>query len=571
MNSLVPLHAEKAARYALVCIAVGLMASGAVRAQTPPDAGSLLQQIEKQQHNQLPPKSPPQFLPPAPLQSHGGTTVSVSAFRFAGNTLLRSQQLSSVVAGFTNRPLSFAELQNAAIAVATAYRQAGWVVRAYLPEQDITGATVTIQIIEAKFGAVRMEGKIKRVSAVQLESIVDSSQKPGLPVNADALDRALLLIGDLPGVSATGRLAEGEIQAATDLIVAAADGPLVTGNVTADNAGERATGAGRLIADLSLNSPLGFGDRLDTVLLGSQGSNFERAAYSLPVGSNGWRVGVNASHLDYRIVTAEFSALDAHGTSTTAGLEATYPLLRSRLENLYAALNVDDKRFDNESAGSTTTHYAIQTASLGVYGNLFDSLGGGGANTASITLVQGNADLAGSPNEGADALTTRTAGSFQKLRLAAARQQVVTERFSLYASFAGQFSRKNLDSSEKFYLGGADGVRAYPANEAGGAEGALLNLEARERLPANFNATGFFDWGTVRVNKNNDIAGAATPNTDQLKGAGVSIAWQASFGLGLKATFAHRIGSNPNPTATGADQDGSHIENRVWLQASMPF
>jgi hemolysin activation/secretion protein len=202
---------------------------------------------------------------------------------------------------------------------------------------------------------------------------------------------------------------------------------------------------------------------------------------------------------------------------------------------------------------------------------VFDNFGGGGANNASITLVQGIDDLAGSPNEAADALTTRDAGSFQKLRFSAARQQVITDRFSLYADFSGQAASKNLDSSEKFYLGGPDGVRAYPVNEGGGAEGLLLNLEARERLPANFNAVGFFDWGSVHVNKDNNIAGAALPNTDDLKGVGVSLAWQAKFGLSLKATFAHRLGSNPDPTSTGDDQDGSHIENRVWLQASIPF
>jgi hypothetical protein len=75
----------------------------------------------------------------------------------------------------------------------------------------------------------------------------------------------------------------------------------------------------------------------------------------------------------------------------------------------------------------------------------------------------------------------------------------------------------------------------------------------------------------VHVNKDNNIAGAATPNADDLKGVGVSLGWQAKFGLSLKATYTHRLGSNPDPTSTGDDQDGSHIDNRVWLQASIPF
>jgi hemolysin activation/secretion protein len=566
-----PSHPQRSLVLLMLLCGAALLGGGFAHAQTLPDAGSLLQQIQREQHPALPPKAPPEFEPPPPMQSLGGPTVTVHVIRFDGNKLLTSAQLTPVVAKYLDHPVSFVDLQNAAIAVATVYRNAGWIVRAYLPQQEITGDTLSIQIVEAKLGAVRVEGTAKRISGAQVRNIVEDAQTLDSPISVKALDRALLLVGDLPGVVATGKLAEGERQAQTDVIVGVADGPLISGDVTADNAGARATGAGRLLADLHLNSPAGIGDRADATLLGSQGSNYERAAYSLPVGSEGWRVGLNASHLDYKVITPEFAALDAHGTSSTIGLETSYPLLRSRLANLYVGFNVDDKGFDNDSNGVTTTHYTIRTASASVYGNVFDSFGGGGANNASITLVQGVDDLAGSPNEAADALTTHDAGSFQKLHLLAARQQVITDRFSLYAALSGQSASKNLDSSEKFYLGGADGVRAYPVNEGGGADGLLVNLEARERLPANFNAVGFFDWGAVHVNKDNDITGAAKPNADDLKGVGVSLGWQATFGLSLKATYSHRLGGNPDPTSTGDDQDGSHIDNRVWLQASIPF
>jgi hemolysin activation/secretion protein len=539
-------------------------------AQAAPEAGTLLQQIERQKHVDLPPKSEPQFLPPPVLQSLGGQTVVVSSFHFAGNTLLTAKQLEPTVAGLVGRPLSFAELQNVAIAVATAYRKAGWIVRTYLPEQDVTQGTVTIQIVEARFGAVRVEGQTL-VSAARIERIVQKAEAQGSAVNADALDRALLLIGDLPGVSAKGRLDVGQNQAETDLVLALADGPRVTGDVDADNGGARSTGLGRVIADASFNSLFGLGDRTDTMLLHSLGSDYERAAYSQPVGSGGWRVGVNASHLTYKVITSELAALDARGTSTTAGLEANYPLLRARLQNLYFAFTLDDKRFDNKSSGAITSAYSVRSASLGLYGNLFDTLGGGGANNASLSLEQGKLDLGDSPNEGDDALTTRTAGSFRKLHFSVARQQVITDRFSLYADLSGQMANKNLDSSEKFYLGGSSGVRAYPANEGGGTDGVMLNLEARERLPLNFSLTGFFDIGSVEFNKNNNFTGAAEPNHDELKGVGVTAGWTAGMGLSVKATMARRIGSNPDPTSTGTDQDGSLDKTRFWLQASVPF
>lgn len=539
-------------------------------AQAVPDAGALLQQIERQQHTELPPKAEPQFLPPPMVPSAGGATLVVNDFRFAGNTLLTLEQLAPAVASFKDRALSFAELQNAAIAVATAYRKAGWIVRVYLPQQDITQGIVTIQIVEAKFGAVHVEGKTL-VSNSRIEHVVEGAQTPGTAVNADALDRALLLIDDLPGVSATGRLQEGQNQAETDLVLAVADGPRVTGDVEADNAGARSTGLGRVIADASLNSLFGLGDRADAMLLHSLGSDYERAAYSQPVGSDGWRLGINASHLTYKVITTAFAALDARGTSTTAGLEANYPLVRRRLENLYFTFSLDDKRFDNKASGATTSVYSVRSASFGLNGNLFDLVGGGGANNASLSLEQGNLDLGNSPNEGDDALTTRTAGGFRKLHFLAARQQVVTDQFSLYAALSGQIASKNLDSSEKFYLGGSSGVRAYPANEGGGTEGVMLNLEARERLPLNFSVTGFFDIGSVEFNKNNDFIGAAAPSHDELKGLGITVGWAASMGFSVKATVARRIGDNPDPTSTGTDQDGSLDKNRVWLQASVPF
>jgi hemolysin activation/secretion protein len=553
------------------CIATALLVPGLLSAQTAPDAGSVLRQIEQERHAPLPPQSAPLLMPPAPMQSLAGATITVTTFRFDGNKMLTGAQLTPSVAKFLGHPIGFAELQDAAVAVANAYRKAGWVVRAYLPKQEIVDGTVTIQIIEATLGAVRVEGQARRVSAERMENIITAAQHPGAPLNVRSLDRGLLLINDLPGVLATGRLGPGRNHAESDLMLAVEDGPAVNGSFTVDDAGARFTGAARLIAAASFNGPFRIGDRADGLVLHSQGSDYQRLAYSLPVGSRGIRAGVNASHLTYGIVTSDFAALDAHGTSDTVGLEASYPLLRRRMKNLYVGLSADDKRFDNLSAGVATTRYSAQSASLGLYGNLFDTLLGGGSTNASVALVKGRIDLAGSPNEAIDALTTRTAGSFQKLHYSASRLQVLTDRVSLYASVSGQTANKNLDSSEKLYLGGSTGVRAYPQDEGGGAEGLLMTLETRVRLPSNFSVTGFLDSGRVRVNKFNDIPGAATHNDVDLKGMGISAGWTARFGLTLQATVSRRIGSNPNPTSSGDDQDGSLETNRFWLQVSMPF
>ena len=549
------------------------------QAQTPPDAGALRQQIEREQSTRLPRKTAPEVpAAPVPMRPVIGISVTVREFRFAGNTLISAKQLAPVVAAYLNRPLDFAQLQAAASAVASAYHEAGWIVRAYLPAQDIDDGIITIQIVEAVFGKLRLDYKLSlegkaqaRVGMDQVERMFGAQQKSGVVLNTDVIDRALLLADDLPGITVVGSLAEGTNEGETDLVLKLGAEPLLVGDAGLDNTGSRSTGANRVTANLSFNSPLGFGDLVSSSVIHTQGSDYLRLGATFPLGSNGWRIGANASGMSYKLIAPEFLALNGKGTSATYGLEASYPIIRARLKNLYFNAAADSKTFDNESAGATTTRYTVDSTTFGLTGNLFDNLAGGGANSASLSFTQGRLDLDGSANQAADAATTRSAGSFSKLRYAATRQQVITDSVSLFGSLTGQVASKNLDSSEKFYLGGSSGVRAYPASEGGGAEGALLTLELRWRLPEGFNLTAFQDSGSVTVNRNNDYTGAASPKVIALRGSGLSLAGQSSSGLNLKLTWARRQGRNPNSTASGNDQDGSHVIDRLWLTTSLPL
>jgi hemolysin activation/secretion protein len=47
----------------------------------------------------------------------------------------------------------------------------------------------------------------------------------------------------------------------------------------------------------------------------------------------------------------------------------------------------------------------------------------------------------------------------------------------------GQLASKSLDSSEKFALGGAKGVRAYPHGESSADEVCVANVEMRYAIP----------------------------------------------------------------------------------------
>ena len=111
------------------------------------------------------------------------------------------------------------------------------------------------------------------------------------------------------------------------------------------------------------------------------------------------------------------------------------------------------------------------------------------------------------------------------------------------------------------------GVRAYPSSEGGGSSGQLLNLELRHRFSNHSSWFAFYDHGQVEVNPNSTDA----LNNYALKGYGLGYGFVSPQGLNLKAMVARRLGSNPNPTASGQDQDGSLVVNRFWLSASLKF
>lgn len=476
-----------------------------------------------------------------------GTVVTVQQFRFSGNTLLRSDELTPVVASYLQRPLDYVQLQAAAAAVADAYRAAGWVVNAYLPAQDIKDGIVTIQIIEAVFGNVKLEGAPSaRTAYSQVEAIFAAQQKSGASLNSDALDRGLLLADDLPGTAVAGSLAAGSQPGQTDLILKMADEPLVMGQAAIDNTGSRSTGEGRATANLYINSPAGLGDLLSGSLIHTQGSDYLRLAYSLPAGSNGWRVGVSASALDYKLIS--LNPDKDKGTSGVVGLDATYPVVRSRLANLYLNLNADQKKFDNEFGGATTTRYRMDTTSIALNGNLFDNWGGGGANAASLTAANGRRS-----NE-----VGTTGQTFSLQRYTLSRQQVISNALSIFALMSGQESGDALDTSEQFYLGGAGSVRAYPSGEGGGDSGLLTTLELRQKLTDGWSLMGFYDQGQVR--------NRAASQGYSLQGFGVSVGWQTALGANFKLTWAQRMGDNPNPSSKDATE-----MNRFWASVTLPF
>jgi hemolysin activation/secretion protein len=580
-----------------------LGASGiAQAAATAPDAGQILQEIERDLEVKPIPEAP--VIEAAPLEEDQGEKIVIKQFKFEGNKVLNAADLEEALSSLTNQEITVNQLKTCVDLISAYYRQKGYLAVATLPEQDITDGVVIIQIVEASYGGVKFDGEygkdFKRIRPSVIERLIEASVKKGEALAQNAIDHALAIAQRMAGFSVAANYQAGEKEGATDVLVKIKDKPLVSASVSADNTGGRATGRDKQTATLSFASPLGYGDTLNFIAVHSRGTDYLSGAYMLPVGSKGWQVGVNASHLSYDVILDSFSTLKPKGSSDVFGLDAKYPLYFSKKGQLDLELNYDHKEFVNQQKSLTDHHYfdtndyKVDVASIKMIGTMNDSFLSGAVNTAQLDLAHGKVDLDGSGLPGDQAFDHKlndhnganTQGNYNRLKWNLTRTQFLSDDLSLSLDASGQFADKNLDSSEKFYLGGIGGVRAYPTSEGAGSEGYLAKLELRKYLPNNLTVSAFIDEGYVKqfeTNKNNAGANAGKPLTDAgvhngylLKGYGFSVAWSGPYNSTLKVTYARRFGSNPNPsvdatTGTEHDQDGALKKDVFWLSGSIAF
>lgn len=509
----------------------------------------------------------PTVVMPRPITSDPSEpTLFLSVWKFSGNEVFTENELADALAGLTNQSLTIRQIYGAIQLIEAFYAEQGFVAQATLPPQEVVDGIVRIDIIEAKFAGVQFEtSEPTRVRAELIRDYFEHFIPEGTTVRPAEFDLPNLLVNDLPGISVTGTFAPGRNPGETILLLSSNEDPLLFGQALADNFGSRATGRERAVIQFGLNSPLGRGDLLRFDLTKSQGADGVTGSYAFPLGQEGARVSISWGVLQYDIITPEMSSLNVAGESISRSLSLSAPLLRSRDANLFVNFSHSAVDLENAVQGAVSSDYRVRQSSFGLNGSWRDDWGGGALNSLGVSVGVG----ASKGSNGAGAFSE----GLEVFRLNAAREQFASDQVTLFAAFSGQYAGTGLDSSEQFSLGGQNGVRAYPAGEAVGPRGVLLNLEARYKLSDQWRLTGFYDHGVI--GGRDDLG---EPTSYQLKGAGARVSWNGPFDWSADLTWSHRIGSNPNPiTASqttgliGNDQDGSFDKNRFWFAIRKRF
>lgn len=551
------------------------------------DAGTLLREQQRRQEmerlERLPEPEVQQESRAPSQRPDGGETVIVKQLRFGGASQLLSESVRAAFSAEAQaRPLSMAGLTALTNRITMTLQKDGRLLaRAVLPPQDVTEGVVVIDIIDGSLEQIEFErNENVRIDEEPLRRLAESRVNTHAVTRQD-LESALLRMSDFPGVTASGRLAPGELPNTSRLLISVDETAPLSTLLWTDNHGDAGTGRPEAAALLSLTDASGIGEQYQLRGAFSEGMRLGSLGVGAPLAASGVGLRVDYTYLAYDNITELGEALGLEGRSRRLGFGADYALIRSRPFTLRVSLEYGRTTLIDESDAGRLSERHSKAGALRLWGDSRDAvLGTDGINTFEVRMTRGDLDLSRMASiQAADAAGLRTAGDFTRVNAMLARVQSLPADFSLLVRAQAQWANKNLDSSEDFSLGGPYGIRAYPVGEARGDTGHLATLELRRNVimspvPGSFQLAGFFDTGRVRINRESvgvPVATATGRNEYRLNGSGLSLRW-SHRSMHASATLARTLGSNPGRSALdGSNSDGRHEQWPFWVQCAVRF
>jgi len=419
--------------------------------------------------------------------------------------------------------VSFADLNVIAQRVTKRYREDGYIFsRAILPPQKVVDGVVHLRAVEGRIVHVKLVGNYTDKNGLiqKFADQIDTSQA----ANSKEIERYLLLINDLPGITAKSFIKPSAETGGGDLIIDVEQKPF-EGSASIDNRGGRYLGPERGTVVGAFNDVFGLHDR--TTLRGILASDpreleFGDITHEEQIGSDGAKITGRAAFTSSD-PGGNISSLAIHGDSQMYDLEGLYPLLRSRQYNfnLVAGFNALDSVTD--VAGTQTADDRVRTVRAGTRFDLTDPLKG--VNQFEVMATQGISGLGATP-DGLGRSRANGHEDFLKGDATATRVQQLPDLLSLMVSGTGQISNHPLLASEEFTVGGPTYGRAYDSGEITGDSGYAGVAELRyggpvenNKLIQSYQAYTFIDYGKV----NNQNPGAGESSEDSLTSTGLGM------------------------------------------------
>ncbi len=536
--------------------APGLLLAIFVLAAAAPPVGSPLPGIQPPPPPNLAPNAP--AAPPVtPSTVTGNQSFAISDVVIVGNTAYDNAALAPLIAGLTGPSVKLQDIENARAAILRRYRDDGYTyatVRARIHDTHLR-MTVT----EPHVVAVKLSQDIGPAGVQVLRFL--NHLADGRLLTEDELERWVLLANDVPGVKVRALLDPSASDPGALTLRAMVERQAVSGSLTADNRAFRDTGPIEFLGVADFNSYTSLGERTEISLYHTSDStdNFGQAAEEVFLGGSGLKlrvyVGIGKSN-----PTGPLGDLGYDGITRVFGLSLSYPVIRSRRQDLTVAADFDGEESDISYSG-THTFDSLRILRLDALYRLNDIWLGpalDGATQSELTLSQGVPWLGAVANGNPELPRLNERVDFTKGFAKADRVQDLFSPYSYNGTPArvqvelaaeGQYSRNILPPEEKFYLGGPQfdrgfyyGDSALTAKIEPQLVTALPTVPRTQIVPiATF--YGFADWGEAWQNQNTDLN-----HTLRSVGGGVRVA--AGEHLEVDLEGVSRLTRNPTESQT---------------------
>ncbi|WP_375696320.1 ShlB/FhaC/HecB family hemolysin secretion/activation protein [Bartonella sp. AP331QHHD] len=462
------------------------------------------QQTQQQRFQQLQRKNKTHevFLPDDDTISPYGASPSttcllIKSIEFVDVQLISHTDLHEAISLWEGRCLGIAEINKVLKAVTKLYMKRGYIaVRAYLPEQDLSGGHLKIVVVEGVMEDITLDGhKVER--RLQGEITTAFPNLIGKPTNLRQIEQGLDQINRLFSRQATINLGAGSNSGGSilDVHIEKQKPWLIT--LSSDNLGAKATGLYQTRLSLSFDDLLGINDQWSFSYQRSMdGSPYHfshkrpnsdtlTGSFSLPYGT--WTTGFDGTWSQYHSsVKGIFSDIMTAGKSLSLTPWISRVIDRDQEGKTWLTGRLTWKYSDNFIMGSrvdvSSRKLAIATFELDHSRKWL-----GGELSAHIGFHKGLAILgAYDDKEQENATKNSPKGQFSKLSFSLGYMRPFSLKqynFRYNTLFSGQLSPDTLFSSEQISLGGSSSVRGVREAIYYGNNGAFWRNELSLLLP----------------------------------------------------------------------------------------
>ncbi len=432
----------------------------------------------------------------APRNGQKGGENQIAAIVITGNEAIEEEVFQTALTAFFGEEMTEERLAVLSNEVAQLARDEGY---AYVQSEIINDPNgfgiVQVKIDEGIVDAIQIDGYNNSAARRILEGLV------GAPIKKTDLERALLLVSDIPAVrlrSANFKRVDGSGVLLVKL--SKRDNSI---NVTSDNYGSQSFGPVRSRASVRASDVLTGSDQLQAAVrinpVDLDELLFLSAAYETQVGTDGVTLTASGS-VGTTAPGGTFADTDITGESVRAGAQLTVPLLRGKKASLWADTRLNYISVKQDDINALLRDDTVVTASIGLRTQLVVA---GGRIRAGVSHVRG-LDIFGATRLG-DPLASRRDGDgvFSSLEFWTDARFSLNESIDLFFAMGGQLADRPLLGSQEIALGGAYRTRGYNFSEVLGDEGIYGLAEIRykvstEKLPlSRLQLYGFVDGGKV--------------------------------------------------------------------------